>query len=301
MIAFCGRKARASGLSLLLLASGLAGVASASAPTVPAQMSTATLAATQDTLVGTYSNSKASITVKKSVSGSGSNTVVAFIADITLTDGTALKSAFAKDSFSKNSTATVSTMAKGKNAVLAINGDYSSFRMNGIIISDGAAYLDKGKRQGLALLRDGSATLYDETKTTASKLTSGNVWQTQSFGPGLVQDGAIPSGIDTYEIDDFGTVQPGAPGSIQGKQPRTGIGFIEKNHYLMIAVDGRNANNSRGATMTEFAQMFLNAGAKLAYNLDGGGSETMYFNGAVVNKPSGGTERATSNMLYIAK
>ena len=54
--------------------------------------------------------------------------------------------------------------------------------------------------------------------------------------------------------------------------------------------------------MTEFAQMFVDAGATLAYNLDGGGSATMYFKGAVINQPSqGGTDRATSDILYIAR
>lgn len=288
------------GLSLLLFSAGLLG-AVATAGNAQGGLSGVTFAAAQETTLGTYTNGKAAITVKKKVTGSGSNVLVAFVADVVLTDGTALKSAFAKDSFSKNTTEVVSAMARRNNAVLAVNGDYSSFRMNGIIISNGVSYLDKGKREGLALLRDGSAMLYDEMDTTAANLVADDVWLTQSFGPGLVNDGEIPDGIDTYEIDDFGTVKPGALGSIQGNQPRTGIGLVEKNHYVMISVDGRNANNSRGATMSEFAQMFLDAGCQLAYNLDGGGSETMYFNGSVVNKPSSGSERPTSNMLYIAK
>lgn len=286
------------GLSCALLAAGLAGIATTTAQSSSVAMVTA---ASQDTTIGTYRDTKSQITVTKRVTGSGSDAVVAFIADITLTEGTSLRSAFAKDSFAKNSTETVSAMAKRKNAVLAVNGDYSSFRMTGIVISDGVSYLSKGTRAGLAVMRDGSAKVYDETTTNAADLLADKVWQTQSFGPGLVADGSVVAGIDQFEIADFGPVKPGAPGSIQGNQPRTGIGMVEKNHFVMIAVDGRNANGSRGAKMTEFAQLFVGAGAKIAYNLDGGGSETMYFNGQVVNKPSGGSERATSNMLYIGK
>jgi exopolysaccharide biosynthesis protein len=52
--------------------------------------------------------------------------------------------------------------------------------------------------------------------------------------------------------------------------------------------------------MSEFAQLFAAAGAKVAYNLDGGGSSTMYFNGAVVNSPLGrNRERGTSDIVYI--
>ena len=69
----------------------------------------------------------------------------------------------------------------------------------------------------------------------------------------------------------------------------------------MVVVDGRNAGGSRGVTMPEFAQMFLDLGATTAFNLDGGGSATMYFNGAIINNPAFGTERSTSDILYLAK
>ncbi|HEX5334848.1 MAG TPA: phosphodiester glycosidase family protein [Propionicimonas sp.] len=47
--------------------------------------------------------------------------------------------------------------------------------------------------------------------------------------------------------------------------------------------------------------MLRGLGAGTAYNLDGGGSSTMYFDGAVVNNPLGkGQERGTSDILYVA-
>ena len=192
-------------------------------------------------------------------------------------------------------------MARNNNAVLAINTDFYGFRSDGIIIRNGVSYRDNGVRQGLGILRDGGFMLYDETKTNAAQLLASNVWQGFSFGPWLLDGGTVPANIDKYEIGDFGPVQPGAPGSIQGKQPRTGIGVIGKNRFLLMVVDGRGAGGSQGATMPEFAQMFRDAGATSAFNLDGGGSSTMYFNGMVVNKPAFGTERATSDILYIGK
>ncbi|WP_251033310.1 phosphodiester glycosidase family protein [Bacillus sp. ISL-75] len=51
---------------------------------------------------------------------------------------------------------------------------------------------------------------------------------------------------------------------------------------------------------TEFAQVFEDLGCTKAYNLDGGGSSTMYFKGRVVNNPLGkGQERGVSDILYI--
>jgi exopolysaccharide biosynthesis protein len=123
-----------------------------------------------------------------------------------------------------------------------------------------------------------------------------SVWQTLSFGPGLVENGEVIEGIDSLEIDtNFGNH------SVQGDQPRTGVGVIEPNHLLFIVVDGRSTGYSRGASMTEFAQIFVDEGAQVAYNLDGGGSSAMVFNGSLVNNPLGrGRERGTSDILYVA-
>ena len=55
-------------------------------------------------------------------------------------------------------------------------------------------------------------------------------------------------------------------------------------------------------TLTELAEIFQGLGATAAYNLDGGGSSTMYFAGELVNDPLGkNQERGTSDILYIAE
>lgn len=58
---------------------------------------------------------------------------------------------------------------------------------------------------------------------------------------------------------------------------------------------------SRGVTMTELSRIFVSRNAKVANNLDGGGSSTMVFDGRLVNNPLGrGQERGTSDILYVA-
>ena len=243
-----------------------------------------------------YTSSTTSLSIEKVTTGSGSDTITYFVADITTTDATLIRSAFAQDKFGTNITAYPSVIAKGKNAVLAINGDYYGFRDTGIVVRDGIAYRDKGARQGLAMYRDGSMKLYDETATTAKQLIADGVWSTLSFGPGLVEDGTVIDGIDSIEIDtNFGNH------SIQGEQPRTAVGMIAANHLLWVVVDGRSSGYSRGMTMPELAQVFVDRGAQVAYNLDGGGSSAMVFNGSLVNNPLGkGKERGTSDILYVA-
>ncbi|MNW15873.1 hypothetical protein D3C71_2145280 [compost metagenome] len=65
-------------------------------------------------------------------------------------------------------------------------------------------------------------------------------------------------------------------------------------------VDGRKEGYSAGMTLSQFAQLFKELGAVEAYNLDGGGSSTMVFQGRVVNNPLGKeTERGVSDILYV--
>ena len=78
------------------------------------------------------------------------------------------------------------------------------------------------------------------------------------------------------------------------------MGWVETNHLKLVVVDGRNEGYSRGVTMSELAQIMADLGCACAYNIDGGGSSAMYFNGSIINQPSNGGERDTSDILYIA-
>ncbi|QYM77363.1 phosphodiester glycosidase family protein [Leucobacter luti] len=242
-----------------------------------------------------YTNGDTAVTVQQLSTGSGSDTVTYYVADVTLGDATELRSAFAANQFGTNVTATTSEIAADHDAVFAINGDYYGFRETGIEIRNGVIYRDEPARTGLALYTDGTVKVYDETATSAAELLAAGVWSTLSFGPALLVDGAVLSGIDDVEVDtNFGNH------SIQGEQPRTAVGVIDENHLVFVVVDGRSEGYSRGVTMTELAEIMRELGAETAYNLDGGGSSTMVFNGEVVNQPSNGGERGTSDILYVA-
>ena len=243
-----------------------------------------------------YTSETVSITISTVESGSGSDRLTYFVADVTVSDATVVRSAFAQDEFGQNIIADPSDIAADVGAVLAINGDYYGFRDTGMVIRNGVVFRDSAARQGLAFYTDGRVQLYDETATTAAALLADGVWNTLSFGPGLVEAGAVLPGIDNLEIDtNFGNH------SVQGRQPRTGVGMVSTNHLLFIVVDGRSEGYSRGVTMSELAQIFVDHGAQVAYNLDGGGSSTMVFQGDLVNNPLGrGEERGTSDILYVA-
>ncbi|WP_144658630.1 phosphodiester glycosidase family protein [Paenarthrobacter nicotinovorans] len=244
-----------------------------------------------------YTQGDTGVTISTVTTGSGDSTVTYYVADVVLSDATTLKSAFAEDTYGENITETTSAIAEDHNAIFAINGDYYGFRDTGIVIRNGVVYRDEGARQGLAFYKDGTVKVYDETTTTADQLIADGVWNTLSFGPSLLNNGEIASGIEDVEVDtNFGNH------SIQGEQPRTAVGVIDQNHLVFVVVDGRSPGYSAGVTMTGLAQIMKDLGATTAYNIDGGGSSTMYFNGSLVNNPLGeNKERGTSDILYIAQ
>ena len=243
-----------------------------------------------------YTSDGASVELSTVVTGSGDSTVTYYVADVTLTDATVLQSAFANNQFGTNIIDETSDIAEDNGAVFAVNGDYYGFRDTGIVIRNGVVYRDEGARQGLAFYRDGTVRVYDETATTADELVADGVWNTLSFGPAILEDGEVVDGIEDVEIDtNVGNH------SIQGDQPRTAVGVVDDNHLVFVVVDGRSPGYSEGVTMTELADVLQDLGAKTAYNLDGGGSSTMWFNGDLVNNPLGRSqERGTSDILYIA-
>mgnify|MGYP000896338492 CR=1 FL=1 len=265
------------------------------APETAAPEGTATTSASVIADDWSYQSETVSITVRQVTTGSGNATVTYSVADVVVTDATQLSSAFAKNSFGRNIIAYTSQIAAENNAVFAINGDYYGFRSDGIVIRNGVIFRDSPARSGLAFYRDGSMQVYDETRTSAQALLDAGVWNTLSFGPALIDDGVVATNLADVEIDtNFGNH------SIQGANPRTGIGLIDNNHFVFVVVDGRSPGYSRGVTLTEFAQIFQELGCREAYNLDGGGSSTMYFMGRVVNNPLGrNQERGTSDILFI--
>ena len=111
-----------------------------------------------------------------------------------------------------------------------------------------------------------------------------------SFGPALVKDGQV-SVTKNQEV-----------GQATYSNPRTAIAIVDELHYLLVVSDGRT-DRSEGLSLYQLAQFLQSKGAKTAYNLDGGGSSTMWFNGRVVNEPvnhgSEVSERSISDIVYI--
>ena len=148
-----------------------------------------------------YTSDTKTINIKKVETGSGSNKITYFVADVTLKDTSSLCSAFAKNKFGTNIIQYTSEIADNNDAIFAINGDYYGFRDDGIIIRNGELYRDVPTRDGVAFYSDGQMKTYDETAVSSSELLKSGVTNTFSFGPVLVKDGKAITDFTNVKID----------------------------------------------------------------------------------------------------
>lgn len=215
-----------------------------------------------------------------------------YVADIQVSNPSYLKTAFANNTYGRNITANTSDIAKDNNAIFAINGDYYGFRDGGYVLRNGVAYREtasSGDSESLVIDKEGNLSVVKEGEVTLNSLSDKGVWQVLSFGPGIVVDGKITV-TSSSEV-----------GKAMSSNPRTAIGQISPLHYIVIVSDGRTSE-SAGLSLLQLAQEFKERGCTVTYNLDGGGSSTMYFNGKVINNPTSGRkigERKVSDIVYI--
>ncbi len=215
-----------------------------------------------------------------------------YIADVVVGNIAYLKTALAQNIYGKNVTETTSAMAADHNAILAINGDYYGFRKAGFVVRNGVLYQTtarSGSSEALLINADGSFAIVNEASSDAQALYDAGALQIFTFGPGLIEDGQITVSSNS-EISQS-----------KGSNPRTAIGMVDELHYIFLVSDGRTSL-SAGLSLLELAQIMQSYGCTVAYNLDGGGSSTMVFNGQVINNPTSGRsieEREVSDIIYI--
>ena len=215
-----------------------------------------------------------------------------YVAEVTLASPEYLKTALAQNAYGKNVTEKTSQTAQEAGAILAVNGDFYGSRETGYVMRNGVVYRDVPADDGeaLAILEDGSFLIVNEANTQMNELLEAGAVQVLSFGPALVEDGDIA----VTESDEVGRAM--------ASNPRTAIGVTSDMTYLFVVSDGRT-DESEGLSLSQLASFMQSLGAQTAYNLDGGGSSTMYFNGRVVNQPTTSgrriTEREVSDIVFI--
>ncbi len=181
-------------------------------------------------------------------------------------------------------------IAKQHHLVFAMNTDFFIYRVGrqkevnytypiGIVIRRGELMYDVPKKANstvyppldvAALFPDGDVRLFLNAETTGKALLAKGARDVLSFGPLLVQDGAI-----SPRASAFGDVN----------NPRTAFGMVEKGHYFCVLLEGRlEKTYSVGGSCMWMADTMHRLGCQSAINLDGGQTACMLFMGDRINK-----------------
>ena len=186
------------------------------------------------------------------------------------------------------------TIAKRVNAVLAINGDFYSFRPNGYIIRQAQGYHKIPNGLDILFIDDRGDLHAVESPTRESvagylaSLNGRQIINSFTFGPLLVRDGAP-------------ITKPYSSDVAAGKQTqRMGIAQIGPLEYLCVSTEGPEDPGSSGLTIEQFAGLMESLGADIAYNLDGGSSNTLVFGNKKINSPNNPKVRPIFDILYFA-
>ena len=240
--------------------------------------------------VTTNSDSYIDDNIKITIKEYRENDTTIYVADVEVSDSSYLQTAFANDTYGKNIVDETSSIASGVGAILAINGDFYGVQRQGFVLKNGKIYRStSNSNEDLVIYKNGDWEFIDEENTDLEKLLDNGAYNVLSFGPGLIDNSNILVSVND-EVD-----------KAMKNNPRTAIGKISDNHYVFVVSDGRTSE-STGLTLYELATFMKSLGCEMAYNLDGGGSSTMYFNGKVINNPTSGRsikERSVSDIVYI--
>ncbi|MBR4081447.1 MAG: phosphodiester glycosidase family protein [Clostridia bacterium] len=218
------------------------------------------------------------------------------IVRIKIADPSQIRTAMSKDSYDDRTYAKAAAMAKQKNAIVAVNGDFFKyFYKIGYVVRQGEFYRDalNGERDVLIIDDHGdfhavrNATSDDMAAFLANEFPADRrVINTFTLGPVLVENGVVQE-ITTREFQ------------YRYKMQRVAIVQLGELEYAIVECDGK-ADASSGMKMADFAEYILSLfpDAILAYNLDGGGSTNVIFNNERIHRNP--DARKICDILYFA-
>lgn len=220
------------------------------------------------------------------------NKVVFHVAWVTVKSPTQLRTAVAGKPNEKKINLP-SRMAKARNAVLAINGEYYTQRTRDVLIyRQGVMYRNEPDPQKDVLIIDAKGDFHiftsrDKQKEIAQyQKDGGTIVNAFSFGPALVLDGkTVTISPDYYFQGDV-------------FKARTAIGQVGKLSYVFVRCEEPN-KRSKGCTHQMMADFMGTLGIQCAYNLDGGKTSVMLLNGKYADNTSRSSEREQSDIIYV--
>ncbi|MEA4870632.1 MAG: phosphodiester glycosidase family protein [Christensenella sp.] len=239
-----------------------------------------------------YRSANVSVEVTKVSAGTADKPITYYVADVYVKDISSFRTAVAFDYKAQNAGARKNVMAALQlselvSSIVAISGDNFTYH-DSVAVRNGVEWDNTLPVYGdlCVLYYDGTMETYPDTvkRADVDAIYARKPYQIWTFGPELLVDGEIPASFPNSKAN-----------------PLSGVGYYEPGHYCFILVDGRQKGYSVGMNYADFAKVFYDLGCKVAYNLDGGDTAVMTFNGAWRSQPQDGSPRETSDILYICE
>mgnify|MGYP004508285953 CR=1 FL=1 len=214
---------------------------------------------------------------------------------ITIKDPSQLRTAMTRDDYETKEYVKTKLLAKKKNSVLAVNGDFFKYNDYGYLVRQGVLYRDRADMDHDVLLIDENADFHIVMKPTDESVHAAvaeleaaghKVINSFNFGPTLVVDGQVQEVNQSLYQGRY-------------KMMRLAIGQLGPLEYGIYFCFGTSDAQS-GLTMANFASFIAETtpNVKLAYNLDGGGSAHVVLLQKQLHKnPSG---RDICDLIYFA-
>lgn len=173
----------------------------------------------------------------------------------------------------------VRDFAKRTHAIVAINGDYFTDRMETIGTAMGACGVwSKAKKT-----RSEPWIAVGKKRASIDAYTKPRGWMSGVVaGWPLLVDGCAAK-----------TKLPGSDAFTRAKHRRTAVGLSDDGRWMYFVIV-----TGRGATLPELASFLHELGACTALNLDGGSSTSMWVDGALV--PGSANGRVANHLAVIA-
>ena len=178
----------------------------------------------------------------------------------------------------------ITTFSQKQSAILSMTGDSANNFSAGWVIMNGTVLRSKVNRKrdmGILYTTGEMVTIPAQeidNNAIQQAVEAGEIWQTFLFGPML--------------LDADGKAMTKFNSNVGPVNPRSVIGYYEPGHYCFVQVDGRRTpsalekgRKNAGLKLTDLSAFMESMGCKAAYNLDGGQSSLMYFNGKIHSSP----------------
>ena len=197
-------------------------------------------------------------------------------------------------------TAKIKELAANRDALVAMTGDSGHYFTKGWAISNGVINKSTPNRlRDIAILyKDGVMVGIPNEDVDNAQIRAdadaGKIWHLFLFGPSLLDEEG--KARPKKEFEDC---------NVKAANPRSVIGYYEPGHYCFVQVDGRKTKSklekgqkNLGIKMRDLALLMEELGCKAAYNLDGGQSSMLWYDGAVISTPHKGG-RPVGDIVYI--